>query len=95
MEIERLDEAVALEQGRREVGKPLAADGLAPGKQLVGHGQHFERLAHALAHRRHALVGALAEGERHIVIFEVADTDEQAEGGGHAAPEREGCRESQ
>jgi len=95
VKIERLNKAVALEQGRREVGKPLAAHGLAPGKQLVGDGQDFERLAHTLAHRRHALVGTLAEGERHIVIFEVTDADEQAEGGGHAAPEREGCRESQ
>ena len=91
--IEGLDEAVAFQQGRGEVGELLARDRFAAREQLVGDRQDLDRLVHPLAHRGHALVRALREGERHVVAFEVADAQEQGAGRGQPAPEREGRRE--
>ncbi len=88
--MEGLDEAVPFQQARGEIGEAFAADRLAVREQLVGHRQHFDRPVHPLAHRRHPLVGALGECERHIVVLEVADAHEQAEGSG-----QEGRRECQ
>jgi hypothetical protein len=69
VEVEGLDVGMALQEGRGEIVELGARHRRAEREQLVRDRHHFDRIVQALAHRGHALVGALAEGERKVVVF--------------------------
>jgi hypothetical protein len=93
VEIEGLDEGMALQQRGREVVELGARDRRAEGKQLVRHRDHLDRVVQALAHRGHALVGALVENASARLSYSrwLTPTN-RATRGGQAGPERESRR---
>ncbi len=78
VEVEGLDEGVARQQGRREVVELGARDGRNGGEQAVGHGEHFDGVVEPAPQHGRAHAGALLERQRHLLVFKLADGDEQA-----------------
>jgi hypothetical protein len=77
VEIEGLDERVALQQRGSVIVELLARDLPHAGEQLVGDVGHLDRFVQSFAHCRDALPGALFERECLVVVLQVVRREEQ------------------